>query len=300
MISPAVFWPSALGSTFLAAGCWVHRRDLRFPAAIGPLFIAAPLAAFAGEHFTAARSIAELVPDWMPARLFIAYFVGVAELAAAASLVARRCTRWSTMLLAIMFGLFVLLMDLPAAIENPTNRIYWILAVRETTFAIGALALFSIEVRYRWPRTADRLAAISTWWAGLAILLYGAEHILHPECSPGVPSPKLTASWVPLPRLASHLTGILLIVCGGGMLARKHARLAGAFSGLLMLLLAVVLYVPELFLASGDSERVVAINFIFDTLLFSGTLLSVTLAHWSGAGGLAAGDFLPRASHASK
>jgi uncharacterized membrane protein len=278
MISPAVFWPSALGSAFFVAGCWLHRRELRFPAAIGPVFIAAPLAAFAGEHFTAARSIAGLVPEWMPARLFIAYFVGMAEVAAALSLVGRRCTRWSTILLAMMFGMFVLLMDLPAAVENPANRIYWILAVRQTTFAIGALALFSIEIRHRWPRSSHRLAAVSRSWAGMAILFYGSEHLLHPEGSPGVPSPKLTASWVPLPRLASYLTGILLVVFGAGMLVRNHVRFAGTLAGLLMLLLTIVLYVPEFFLASSDSESVVAINFIFDTLLFSGTLLSVALA----------------------
>ena len=104
-----IFWPLALGLSVFVIGIWVYRRDLRL-IAIAPVFIAAPLAAFAGEHFTIAGSIAELVPEWMPARLFIAYFVGVAELAAAVSLVARRSMRWSTLFLAIMFGLFVLLL----------------------------------------------------------------------------------------------------------------------------------------------------------------------------------------------
>src|ERR1700730_14832793 len=87
--------------------------------ALGPTFVAAALAAFAGEHFTAATSLAALVPKWLPARVFIAYFVGVAHLAAALSFVARRYIRWSTIGLAVMFGLFVLLMDLPGAIRRP-------------------------------------------------------------------------------------------------------------------------------------------------------------------------------------
>ena len=101
-----VFWPLALGLSVLALGGWVHRRDLR-SSGLAKVFIAAPLAAFAGEHFTIAASIAELVPSWLPARLFLAYFVGVAELAAAVSLAAGRGLRWSTPLLAVLFGLFV-------------------------------------------------------------------------------------------------------------------------------------------------------------------------------------------------
>src|SRR5215831_7058114 len=122
MISPAVFWPSALGLSFFLAGVWTYRRDLRRSeegtgfTAIGPVFIAAALATFGGEHFTAAKGIARFVPKWIPAHLFIAYFVGVALVAAALSLVARRCLRWSTIFLAILFALFVLLMDLPAAL----------------------------------------------------------------------------------------------------------------------------------------------------------------------------------------
>ena len=87
------------------------------------------------------------MPKWLPARVFIAYFVGVAHLAAASSYVARRYVRWSTIGLAVMFGLFVLLMDLPAAIARPATSLDWILAARQTTFAIGALALFATETR---------------------------------------------------------------------------------------------------------------------------------------------------------
>src|SRR6476646_7542876 len=115
MTAPAVFWPTLLGLLFLAAGTITYRRDLHAAGSreafglvvLGPTFVAAALAAFAGEHFTVASSLAQLVPKWMPARLFIAYFVGVAHLAAASSFVARKYVRWSSLCLAVMFGLFV-------------------------------------------------------------------------------------------------------------------------------------------------------------------------------------------------
>src|SRR5258708_2822650 len=146
MTASAVFWPTLLGLFFLVAGMITYRRDFHVAPSreafglvvLGPTFVAAALAAFAGEHFTAAAGIATLVPKWMPGRLFIAYFVGVAHLAAASSFVARRYVRWSSLCLAVMFGLFVLLMDLPAAVTHPTVRMAWSLAARQTTFALGA------------------------------------------------------------------------------------------------------------------------------------------------------------------
>ena len=66
-MSPTTFWPSALGFGFLMAGIWTYRGDVltassgpRFRVvALGPVFVAASLAAFAGEHFTAARILAD-------------------------------------------------------------------------------------------------------------------------------------------------------------------------------------------------------------------------------------------------
>jgi hypothetical protein len=110
MLASTVLWPTLLGLLFLVAGLITYRRDLHQAGAreafglvvLGPTFVAAALAAFAGEHFTAASSLATLVPKWMPGRLFFAYFVGVAHLAAATSFVARRYVRWTTLCLALM------------------------------------------------------------------------------------------------------------------------------------------------------------------------------------------------------
>jgi uncharacterized membrane protein len=250
-----------------------------FPLVVfGPAFVAAALAAFAGEHFTIAKTLAGLVPKWMPARLFIAYFVGVAHLAAATSFVARRYVRWSSIALAVMFGLFVLLMDLPAAIAGASSPNGWILAARQTTFAIGALALYAAETRSRSPRSSRTIAEIARIWTAIVLVFYGIQHIIHPEHTPGVPSPVLTLPWVPLPLLIAYATGVLLIVFGVMMLIRRHASMGAALGGALMLLLTVALYVPQFFLGENDQQRVTAINFIFDTLLFAGTMLLISKA----------------------
>jgi len=286
VISPAAFWPSALGLGFLTAGIWTYRRDLLTESsdarlsvvALGPVFVAASLATFAGEHFTAARSLAQFVPKWMPARLFITYFVGVAHVAAALSFVARRCIRWSAFFLALMFALFVLLLWLPSAVKLLVMRITWIVTVRETTFSMGALALFAAAVKDRFPALSKRLAVIARLWTGMVLIFFGIQNILYPQYSPGVPDTQPTASWVPLPHGIAYLTGILLVVFGIAMFVRRYAGSGGTFAGLLMVLLTLFLYVPQFFLASNVGERVTAINFVFDTLLFAGTLFVITKA----------------------
>ncbi|MES2177377.1 MAG: hypothetical protein V4550_05895 [Gemmatimonadota bacterium] len=285
-MTPAVLWPTLLGLSFLAAGILTYRRDVRAAAArdafglvvLGPTFVAAALAAFAGEHFTIAANIASIVPKWLPARLFIAYFVGVAHLAAASSFVARRYIRWAAISLAVMFALFVLLMDLPAAIAHPAVLLNWTLAARQATFAMGALALFATETRGRWPDTSRTIAAIARIWTAGVLVLYGVQHIMHPEFTPGVPSPVLTAAWVPLPQLLAYATGVLLVVFGIAMFIERFASAGAALCGLLMTLLTLALYVPDFFLAGSVQQRIMAINFVFDTLLFAGTVLVISKA----------------------
>ena len=177
-----------------------------------------------------------------------------------------------------MFGLFVLLMDLPAAIARPTNPLNWSLAARQATFAIGALALFATETRSRSPQTSATIAMIARIWTASVLVFYGILHVVHPERTPGVPSPVLTAAWVPFPLLVAYATGALLIVFGVMMLVRRYASTGAALAGALMLLLTLALYVPPFFLAENAQQRVTAINFIFDTLLFAGTMLVISKA----------------------
>jgi len=275
-----------LGVLFLVAGITAYRRDFQATSgdaafgltALGPVFVAAALAAFAGEHFSAAPALAQIVPKWMPGKLFIAYFVGVAHLAAASSFIARRYVRWSAPALAFMFALFVLLMDLPAAVARPTILLFWILAARQATFAIGAMALFAIVTLATRPRQAATLATIARIWTAAVLVFYGVAHIIHPQFAPGVPSTTLTPAWVPLPMVISYATGTLLVAFGAMMFVEKFASAAAARAGLLMTVLTAALYAPQWVMAHGVSEQITAINFVFDTLLFGGTMLIISRA----------------------
>lgn len=285
-MSALVVWPSALGLSFFAAGLYTYRGDLFGRAShersrilsLAPVFIAAPLATFAGEHFTSAGDLARLVPKWLPGRVPITYFVGVALIAAALSFVARRCMRWSAPLLALMFALFVLLLHLPNAIRHAGTRIFWVFPLRESEFALGALSVFVYESQRSWTQRRSRFALAARLWTAFVVIFFGMQNLLYPQYTPGVPDQVPTAAWVPLPRLLAYLTGAILVALGTAMLLKKAAVTAITSVGILMTVLTVALFAPDLFLARGVPERITAINFVADTLLFAGTMFAVARA----------------------
>ena len=250
-----------------------HDFEAAGPVSFGPALVAAALAAFAGEHFTAGPSLALLVPGWLPGRLFIAYFVGAAHLAAAVSFVMKRYVRYSAPALAMMFGLFVLLMDLPGALRHPEVRIAWSLAARQVTFSLGALGLYVTASRDASSERARTIALVVRLWTAFVLVFYGIEHFIRPELSPGVPDSTPMAAWVPLPVEVSCASGFLLVACGLSMCLEKRAGRAAALAGWLMVALTAALYVPQFFIAHTVNDRVTAINFVFDTLLFGGMML---------------------------
>ncbi len=135
------------GVAALVAGLVLVRARFRAAAGagklivLGPVFEAVSLAIFSAEHFLAARGMMGLVPKWLPWPLFWVYFFGVALAAAAISFIVWRGVRWSAALLALFFLLIVATVDLPNLGKGLHERLFWILTVRETCFAGGAMVL---------------------------------------------------------------------------------------------------------------------------------------------------------------
>ncbi len=240
--------------------------------ALGPVFEAVALAMFAAEHFTAARDLMPIVPHWLPAPLFITYFVGVALLAAAISFIAWRHVRLSASLLALLFLLIVITVDVPAIPKNFHSHIFWTLTVRETCFASGALVLAgSLWARPR--PTGHALISIGRTVVACIFVFYAVEHFLFPLYVPGVPLEKLTPTWIPFPTLIAYFVGTTLFVTGPGLLFERTRRLAAATAGTVLVLLTVFFYVPIFLTETHTPLAIEGLNYIGDTLLFAATAL---------------------------
>src|SRR5262249_15266063 len=150
---------------------------------LGPVFYAAPLAAFGTEHFTLTAGIASIVPRWIPWHLFWTYLVGACFIAAPLSLVTKIQARLSTSLLALTFFLFVVLMDAPGWARQPGNRIFLTLTLRELSFSGGALALAASLTEQG--RRRDILATIARYFIAIPVLFYSFEQFTHGDHVPG-------------------------------------------------------------------------------------------------------------------
>ena len=283
MTSGLVLCCSGVGLAVLAAGIVLARGEF-FAASgldrlivLGPAFVAASIAAFGTEHFLFAPEIAQAVPKWMPWHLFWTGFVGAALLAAALSLAAARCVRWSAACLALMFLLFVAMISVPGLVAHPHDRFAWILTLRDSCFSLGALALAATVSGKT--AAAQRGVGLRRWMVliprlviGATLVFYGVEHCLYPEFAPGVPLEKMTPAWVPALRLWGYLVGILLNLGGAALLANVKPRLAAAWVGLLMVVITAALYVP-IYVLDPPQLKLEGMNYVFDTLMFGGTML---------------------------
>jgi len=268
----------AAGIAALVAGLILVRA--RFTAAtgvgrvllLGPVLEAVALAIFAAEHFLMARALSGIVPRWLPGPLFWTYFVGAALLAAALSFIAWRCVRWSASLLALLFLIIVVTIDLPGLPKGLHQRLFWTLTVRETCFAAGAMVLAG-SLWSRGRSIGPALMLAGRFVVACTFVFYAIEHFLFPLFVPGVPLEKLIPPWVPAPALLSYFVGATLLASGVGLLIPRTRRTAAAGAGTVLTMLTIFFYVPILAMEIHSPLAVEGINYVGDTLLFAATAL---------------------------
>ena len=217
-IPATVFWPYFLGLAILAVGLPVILKsevpqatclDKLMP--FGRLFYAIPLADFAGEHFTLGRLMADGIPSWIPAHVFLVYFVGVALVAAALSIVVKKYSQLAATLLGTMILLFVVLLHIPRVAANPHDRISWAVALRDLSFSGGAFAFAGAQRKLQSKNTTSLLVTLARYVIAVTAIFFGVEHFLHPEFAPGVPLAKITPEWIPIRLFWAYLAGIVLL-----------------------------------------------------------------------------------------
>jgi uncharacterized membrane protein YphA (DoxX/SURF4 family) len=99
---------------------------------------------FGVQHFMYAAYIATLIPPWMPAHLFLAYFTGAAFIAAAIAIASGIQARLGAGLLGLMFLLWTVLLHAPRVFAHIHNKdeltsLFVALAMSGGSFIVGAV-----------------------------------------------------------------------------------------------------------------------------------------------------------------
>ena len=274
-----VIWSYCVGGVIFAIGVvaifvrsdWQKARGLDKLVLFGPVFYAAPLAAFGTEHFTLTKAIASIVPSWIPWHLFWAYFVGACFIAAALSLVTGIQARLSASLLALNFFLFVVLMDVPGWAQNPGDRFGLTLALRELSFSGGPLALAASFTQEWRERNRHVLATIARYFIAVPVLFYGFEQFMHADHVPGVPLERLTPAYIHGHALWAYFAAVVYAVGGILLLIGKKTRVAASWVGLSVFIVELFVYVPIAVVERASLDK--GLNYLGDTLMFCGAVL---------------------------
>jgi uncharacterized membrane protein YphA (DoxX/SURF4 family) len=255
--------------TIFLRGDWRKARGWDKLILFGPLFYAAPLAAFGTEHFTLTNAVAAIVPRWIPWHQFWAYFVGACFIAAALSLVTKTQARLSASLLALTFFLFVVLMDAPGWAHNLRDRFGLTLTLRELSFSGGALALAASLAEQG--RGKHVLATIARYFVAIPVLFYSFEQFMHADHVPGVPLERLTPQWIFGHAIWTYLAAVVYAVAGILLLVGKKTRAAATWIGLTVLFVELVVYVPIAVVDRASLDN--GLNYMGDTLMYCGAIL---------------------------
>jgi uncharacterized membrane protein len=279
VIPSQVTWSYCVGGAVFAIGlvaiflrgAWQTARGFDKLILFGPLFYAAPLAAFGTEHFTVTAGIASIVPRWIPWHEFWVYLIGACFIAAGLSLVTGIQARLAASLLGLTFFLFAALIDAPAWAQNPRDRIATALMLRQIAFSGGALALAASLTGPKNKSRAHILATIARYFVAIPILFYSFEQFLHADHVPAIPLPAVTPTYIFGHSIWTYLTAVVYAVAGPLLLAGKKTRAAATSLGLIVLVTILVVYVPMGIVERASLNN--GLNYLGDTLMFCGDIL---------------------------
>jgi uncharacterized membrane protein YphA (DoxX/SURF4 family) len=173
-------------------------------------------------------------------------------------------------LLALTFFLFVVLMHAPGWAQNPRDRFALAVALRETSFSGGALALAASLSEQGRQRATHILATIARYFVAVPVLFFSVEQFLHGDHVPGIPLRMVTPQWLPGHAIWTYVVAVVYAVAGSLLLAGKKTRAAATWLGVTVLFVELVVYVP---IAVVERAQLEGLNYLADTLMFCGALL---------------------------
>jgi uncharacterized membrane protein len=256
-------------------------RGLDKIVALSNLCFAVPLAVFGALHLFGPGLVMDIVPAYMPWRVFWVYLVGCALIAASLSIATEIGVRWSGLLFGIMMFLFVAMIHFPGALRRPHDRIIWVIVFREMSFGGAGWILAGNAVDGWRGQVKSTLIIVGRVFVTTALIFFGIEHFLHATGLPGVPLQKEMPTWIPGRVLIDYVTGAALLVVAGSTLLTRKTRTVATCVGGWILLMVLVIYGPVLIVAlsePGTAVKIEGINYFADTMLFAGVILALASA----------------------
>jgi len=114
------------GGLFLLAAVSAPQTASRLQILIPRYAFAFSLPMLGTVHFLYPAAVAGFIPAWIPARLFFAYFTGIALSVAGLAILFGVLARLAALLFALMLSSWVLILHIPRVVATPADRHAWI------------------------------------------------------------------------------------------------------------------------------------------------------------------------------
>lgn len=168
------------------------------------------------------------VPRWMPLRPWLAYVSGAVLVAGGLALLVRRTTAVAALVLTILFGAWLVLLNLPNTLARPTVIGNWEGCGLNAALVAGGWMVLAASCRSASPRAAhllgDRGTSLARRLYAIGLPLVGIAHFASAQAAT-----VYVPTWLPLRIDWVYLTG-------AGHIAAGLALLFGVVPGLAALL----------------------------------------------------------------
>jgi uncharacterized membrane protein len=184
------------------------------------------------------------VPPWIPGREILAYLSGALLLACSAGAFFRRTARAATLILTGFVFSWLLLLQVPRVVSDPTSEGMW-LGFGETLLlgSGGWVLVVTVGVSqrggWRWIPTGDKLLRAGCLMYGAALPLIGLSHFVY-----SAETASMVPGWLPGRLFLAYLTGTGHIAAGVGILLGILPRLASLLEATMITLFVLLLHVP--------------------------------------------------------
>jgi uncharacterized membrane protein YphA (DoxX/SURF4 family) len=145
----------ASGALMLLAAESNHELFRRWGGFTGRLLFGASLPVFGLSHFAYIQFTADMIPAWIPAHVFWAWFTGACHVAAGAAILTGVLARLASLLFAVMVSGIVLLLHAPRVIADPGSRVEWTMLAMAFAITAGAWCAADALRRTRQLGTRD-------------------------------------------------------------------------------------------------------------------------------------------------
>ena len=183
------------------------------------------------------------VPAAFPMRTQLAIASGLLLILGGGESLSGKFARAGALLLACIYGAWILILHVPIAVTKPTDFGTWNGIAEIVLMTAGALALYAGARGSRGKLTTAVCVA-----AGLCALTFGAAHFKYAQFTAA-----MVPTWIPPNQIFwAYATGLAHLVAGLSLLSGIRAPWGATLLSVMMAMFVILVHVPRVYAAPGE------------------------------------------------